>query len=267
MKVHTFEEMEKRPGEKAYLVSGKDEDLSSFVRVWFSQWKWGRSGLFETGLCLVEGEGRAEEGCFYVGNVKGKLYAWVEAHGIVLDLGAEKKGEREKRYIELVKRMGVKREVAAKIVVQVGCNAYLLKNEVEKVQTFAAGREVQLGDVEQVVSVTREESVWEFLDALMQGQKEKALKMGKGMEIFPLLRQLRNQLQTDLQIVQMTPEAIQKKFPYMKGWVLEQRTGAAKRVGAKKLKRAILVCEEIDLLCRGTIEDSDLLIQLLIAKL
>lgn len=212
------------------------------------------------------------------------LYKWLESQKAVLDLALETKGQRASRFIdEIIKRAmsfdkKMKPDAAAFLLSLIEEDPDTLSQEVMKLSCFVGDREeITIKDISLLTSQSKEETLWHFCDALLAKNGDRALHIAsllfkENSSLFPLLRGLRTQLQNQLQIASImaySPNAaveIQKIFPYMKGKILEQNMQTAKRFGLNALKKALLTVDEIDFLAKNGIEEEELLLDTLIAK-
>lgn len=99
--------------------------------------------------------------------------------GIVyLDLREEKPWDKTKRYaievVKLVKGQGklIDIELAERFVALVGQDLSLIKNEIEKVMTFAYDRkEIKESDIEAIATKTKQQNLWKIAEGVVFGDK------------------------------------------------------------------------------------------------
>lgn len=210
------------------------------------------------------------------------LYQWLAEKKAVLDLATETKSSREARVIKQVSLIArafdkkIKNETICFLMGIVGDDLQLLSGEIHKLSAFIGDREeITVADIKTLTSNTKEESIWKFIDAILQRNGAIALHIGKkmlrdGFSFFVMLRHMRTALQTELQVLSLLPHgnvAIQAQFPYMRGSILEQHKSNAARLGESYLQNALIMIDKTDLLSKNGVDDHELLIELTIAKL
>lgn len=212
------------------------------------------------------------------------LYKWLEPQKVVLDLSLETKVQREKRLtrevIDIATYYGKKMsaETAGYLLSIVPADFDLLTQELLKLSCFVGEREeITAKDIASITANTKEESLFRFCDALLAKKADIALHIARKLlnensSLFPLLRGVRTQIQVELQVASLlatSPHAaadIQQLFPYMKGKILEIHMQTAQRFGLKALKQALLSIDFIDFLAKNGVEEEELLLDILIAK-
>lgn len=211
------------------------------------------------------------------------LFKQIEKAGVVLDIAEEKPWEKEKN---LAARLSVKLTAEAKtmdaqtssaFIKLVGADAATLYQELEKLICFVGDRKaITLQDVTSVVAGGSHETIWQLGDAIFGRNAGVALRIIEALlqdtALIALLRQLRTQVQTKLQICEIlagggTPDAVSQKFPYMKGNILSNNIGLAQGYGLQRLHKAIIEIDETELKAKNSATDLTLLAQLLIFKL
>jgi DNA polymerase-3 subunit delta len=212
------------------------------------------------------------------------LYKLLEPQKAILDLSLESRVQREHRLNdEIIKwvcfyNKKISLATSSYLLSISNDDPDLLHQEILKLVCFIGDREeITLKDVATLITNSKEETLFRLSDALFSKQPDQALKIARKLlhenaSLFPLLRGLRTQLQVEMQVASIMasnkapiPE-IQTLFPYMKGKILEIHMHTAQKFGLKALKSALLAVDEIDFLAKNGVEDEELLIDLLIAK-
>lgn len=212
------------------------------------------------------------------------LYKHAEKIGVVLEFPEEKQAEKERNLVDWLQvRLGqanksIDQITSHQLVKAVGADAALLNMEIEKLICYVGERkQITIQDVNKLCSGTNQESIWQLGDALFRRDAPAALRISKalqeeGLAFLALLRQIRNQFQTDFQICSLlseggTPEAISVKFPYMKGFILDKHMKTAREYGLKAFKQSMHLIDEMELMAKNSSLDNTLLTELLIVKL
>lgn len=213
-----------------------------------------------------------------------KLAKAVEKVGVVLAIPEEKGWQKEKTLpgwlAEMAAELGCRIDGAAsqRLMQQVGTDKGMLYQELVKTATYVGSKKkITVEDVLQLSAVSAQESIWDLSEAIFQRKGGEALRicraiLSDGTPATVLLKQIRNQFQTDFQalsiVLQGEPqEEITKRFPYMKGWVLEQHLKQATAYGAKRLRQGLLRIDAIDLTLKNSSVDPSSIMDLLITQL
>lgn len=213
-----------------------------------------------------------------------KFYKEAEKVGIILDIGEEKPWEKENSWVSKVsgwfqqEGKEVEPGVCQFFVKYVGLDGRLLQSEVDKLICYLGDKpKISKNDVLAICTGTNSENGWQLADALFKGDAQGALRIGnalldEGESYFGLLRLMRSQMQSKLQIHAMlsagaAPEEIQQKFPYMRGPILQQNVQSARQYGAERLKKAVLAIDEAELLAKSRSLAQQFLFEQLIFKL
>lgn len=208
----------------------------------------------------------------------------IEKSGVILEIEEEKGAAKEQRMCawvtQKVESLGKKiSQKACQILVkQVGTDMSMLNNEVEKLLCFIGSRkEISMEDIQQVCAVMNMETIWQLGEAIFLREAPKALRISKalmaeGATFLSLLRQLRFQLQTDFQVCSIIEKGdpstnITKRFPYMKGYILELHMKFAKAYGMARFKKSMQKIDEMELLAKNSQIDENLLTEILITHL
>jgi DNA polymerase-3 subunit delta len=212
------------------------------------------------------------------------FYKLLEPQKAILDLSIETRVQRENRLIDEVIKWAyfygkkISPPTSSYLLSITNDDPDLLHQEILKLVCFIGEREeITLKDISGLTTNSKEETLFRLSDALFSKQPDQALKIARKLlhenaSLFPLFRGLRTQLQVEMQVASImasnkAPQLeIQALFPYMKGKILEIHMHTAQKFGLKALKSALLAVDEIDFLAKNGVEDEELLIDLLIAK-
>jgi DNA polymerase III subunit delta len=205
-----------------------------------------------------------------------KLVTLVEKKGKVLRFKEEKPWEKEKRLAEWLmaeaKRENLRLSLQAATALVQGVDHQMLKSELDKLICLAHTRgEITLEDISLLSTPVHHETLWHLGDALFTKATSKALEIGRilleeGMTIFPLLASLRTQFITGIEILTSPAEAA-KKFPYLKGGLLDKKLQMFKKYGKAQLNQGALLIFETEVKAKNSSADPLLLLELLIVKL
>ena len=213
-----------------------------------------------------------------------KIYKLLEKTGLMLDLPEEKSWEKEKKALEWLiqevssRNFKMEMRAAQALVKQIGPDYTLLEKELEKLICYTfAKKEITVKDVSEISVQVSIETVWQLGEAIFQRNSAKALIITKnllnsGTVFLTLLRQIRNQFQTEFQVCSLLAqgeplEAISRSFPYMKGRILEQHVGLAQNYGIERFRQAMIVIDEHELMAKNSPIEQDFIAQRLILKL
>ncbi len=213
------------------------------------------------------------------------FYKKIEKVGVVLDLNQpEKPWEKEKRMQEWLvshaSSCGKTLEPAASqaLLQQVGTDFSQLQQELEKLICYVGERnQIRASDIATVCMSVNLETVWQLGEAIFQRHAADALRIGKalvsdGTAFFVLLRQIRNQFQTEYQVCSIlagggNASDISVAFPYMKGTILNRHIQMAQGYGMPSLKRGLLEIDKTETLAKNSGIDPEVLAELLWIKL
>ncbi|MBM3192386.1 MAG: hypothetical protein FJZ63_07045 [Chlamydiae bacterium] len=132
-------------------------------------------------LILLEKEEKPPKGAAFViyalEKCSDNFYDKIEKDAVCLDLTSEKPWERKERLVEEVQKIAhpkkVSLQIANKLVDQLGNDLSALKNEVEKLCTFAYDRKsIEESDLHQLTTQEKEMSLWQMAEALVWRQKK-----------------------------------------------------------------------------------------------
>jgi DNA polymerase III subunit delta len=200
----------------------------------------------------------------------------VEKKGRVFHFKEEKPWEKEKRLaawlIEEAKSDGVRLPLQAATALVQGVDHQMLKAELDKLICFAGERqEISIEDISLLSTPVHKETLWQLGEAIFTFATKRAFEIGRslleeGMAIFPLLASLRSQFTNGIEILSLGREAV-KKFPYLKGNLLEKKLEMFKKYGDRRLQQGVLLLFETEVKAKNSSVDPLLLLELLIVKL
>lgn len=211
------------------------------------------------------------------------FYKNAEKTGVILEFLEEKAWEKEKTCAEwvgaLVAAQGKKitASTALAFVKQIGLDRSLLKQEVDKVVCFAFERpEITANDIAAICVCGPLGNEWQLGEALMRCSAAEASRLGQDLlkngNFFSLLRGLRTQMQNGLHMASILalgkgPEAIAAEFPYLKGFLLDQKVQLVRTFGLERFKRALQIIDTTELQAKNGWDDHALLADLMFVKL
>lgn len=128
----------------------------------------------------------------------------------------------------------------------IGSNLQLLSMEIEKLCLYAHGREIKERDVESLVTETKESSVFEMVDAILERRAAEATRLLHRLEdegaapsylLFMITRQFRMVMQAkDLLQQQSKAEDIGHRLGITKDFVLQKTLKQARAYSMRRLK-------------------------------
>ncbi|MCE5317649.1 MAG: DNA polymerase III subunit delta [Parachlamydia sp.] len=188
----------------------------------------------------------------------------IEKYGVVLDIAEEKPWEKERSCTEWVHQTltvagkSLDSQTALALVKQVGTDGETLKQEMEKLLCYIGERrEISPKDIQTICTGINSETVWQLGEAIFRLDAPTALRISHalledGTPLLSLLRQIRSQFQTDLQVCAIlanggAPSDITSQFAYMKGNILERHCQAARNYGLLRFKEGLLKIDASEL--------------------
>ncbi len=211
------------------------------------------------------------------------FYKTIEKKGIVLDFAELKSWEKEKKVVAWINQKAAEARklmsfpVCQFLVKRIGTDQALLLQEIEKLICYCFEREeIKIEDVEAITSQLQCDSIWQLGEAIFQRNSGAALRIGHaflldGHPLLPLLRQIRSQFQTELQVALLISQGkegeIGTHFPYMKGQILSQHLQFARNYGFSLLKKGLLEIDKTELELKNSAMDESLLLETLLLRL
>lgn len=211
------------------------------------------------------------------------LYKWAEKEGIVLDISPKKPWEKNKELLHwlLNQALLVKKSLPAFLAGQLvrwsGGNLAVLKQEWQKILLYVGDKkEIEPLDLAAVAVDASVDTPWEMGEAVFRGDMETALLVGRRLlqeaqGVFPLLRQLRGQLESQYQILVFSEmgreDEIVTHFPYLRGSLLTKRLQMARQYGKKRLQKGMLLLDQGEARLKNAEVEEFLLWDLLLMQL
>lgn len=225
-------------------------------------------------------------GVFVILHGKGAsaFYKKVEKVGIVAELGAEKSWEKEKNAQEwVIQRFAEEKKKIEPLAAQLlakdsGGEIALLEQEIEKLMLYTYGKEmVTRQDVTKLCISRPVITVFNLAESLFKRDIPSAVRqfrmlLDEGHAYFAILKQLRSQILTDLEIASILKNGgnvgdVTKAFPYIKGFILEKHLETIRIWGFSGLKRALVMVDDYEIRGKDGTSDYELLGDLFILKL
>lgn len=212
------------------------------------------------------------------------FYKKAEKLGVVLEVAEEKPWDKEKSIAEWTIRTAgalgkqLDQQTAREMVQQLGTDQTLLSNELQKLVCYVGERRaITRQDLSAVCSHINRDTGWQLGEAIFRRDAAAALRIGKnllaeGAALIAMLRQVRSQFQTELQICLIlehggSPADVVREFPFMRGSLLEKYVQQARSYGARRLKQGLLKLDDAELAAKSSSADPDFLLELLLIKL
>lgn len=158
----------------------------------------------------------------------------------------------------------------------VGNNLWLLDSELQKLSTYAGGREISDADVRELVSFARDPNVFAMVDAVAEGRTKDAVEMlhrllseGEAPQrlLAVVARQYRLLIQAkELLDKRVRPPEISAKLG-VQGFVIQRLLNQAPLYTMESLRRAYRLMLDADLSVKRGIHDDETAIELLIVEL
>jgi DNA polymerase-3 subunit delta len=164
----------------------------------------------------------------------------------------------------------------AVLVETVGSDLWALYNELDKLETYAAGEPVDEKAVAALVAQARETKLWDLTDAVVAGGERKAVAtLGRLLEEgepAPLLASLVARQYRQLAIVKdlsdkRATEAEISRAAGIPGWKVKQVATTASKYAWADLRRAYALLVDADLSVKRGLQDDDSALQLLVHEL
>lgn len=213
-----------------------------------------------------------------------KFYKKAEKQGVILDIPEEKPWQREKSVInwlhEKVQRDGKQAEPRAleALVKQIGTDQNFLEQEIEKIYCYIGDRKlITIADIASISSFVNVDSIWQLGESIFSFNVSDALKCMKSLlddevPLLTLLRQLRSQYQTYLQICTILAagqgkDEVVKHFRYLTGNILNKKITEAQSYGLNRFKKGILKIDETELKVKSSAANLEFLAEMLVVSL
>lgn len=212
------------------------------------------------------------------------IYTSMSKKGVILDIPELKTWEVERHLVEVVielaKEQGkqLPQGVALQFVKTIGANRSFVANELTKLICYVGNRsDITCEDVQQICIYENSETIWQLGEAIFRLDVRQAIAICRALmldsqQFYSLIRQIRKQFQTKLQIISILSSGggtaeIQKLFPYMRGQILNTHTQLARMYGFKRLKKGIVAIDDLELLGKSQQISHELLMEKLVIQL
>lgn len=212
------------------------------------------------------------------------FYKKSEKIGIVLEYPEEKPWEKERSTQEWImatvaaEGKSIDAHCGQLLIKLLGTQQELLHNELQKLFCFLGKRtQITPQDISAIVSSIPLDNSWQLGEAIFRRDGASALRICKGILLddtpfFVLLRQLRSQFQTEIQVCSILtqgggPNEVTKHFPYMKGAILERHITFTQGYGMQGFKSGLLNIDETELQAKNSGLSTDFLAEQLMIKL
>ena len=208
---------------------------------------------------------------------KSSLLQVCEKEGVVLDLGAEKPWDKEKRLTEqLVERAksagkALAAEAAVFLVERVGADSAFLESEIDKLICYT-GEKNRIGreDVLSISVPNKTETLWHMAEEIVW--ERSAICDFDPNSFHPLAAALRAQLELGLKIATLIeakcpPESWASHLPKVWPKTLEKRTSQAARLGSRYFQKGLDALFEMELISRSGSNQLEALIDYFRVKL
>lgn len=212
------------------------------------------------------------------------FYKKSEKIGIVLEFPEEKPWEKERSVQEWIaattaaENKTIDSHCCQLLIKLLGTQQELLHNELQKLFCYVGNRtHITPQDISAIVSSIPLDNGWQLGEAIFRRDGAAALQICKGILLddtpfFVLLRQLRSQFQTEIQVCSILsqgggPSEVAKHFPYMKGTILERHIALSQGYGMQNFKAGLLNIDEAELQAKNSGLSTDFLAERLMIKL
>jgi len=172
--------------------------------------------------------------------------------------------------------VSVQARAVAALAQLVGNQLWLLDSELQKLATFASGREISEDDVRQLVSFARDPNIFAMVDAVVEGRTKDSIELlhrlfAEGETPQRLLALIARQYRLlitakELLDQRVRPPEISTKLG-VQGFVIQRLLQQAPLYTIEKLRRAYRLLLEADLSVKRGIHDDETALELLIFQL
>lgn len=212
------------------------------------------------------------------------FYKKGEKVGIVLEFAEEKSWEKERSMQDwiastvMAEGKSIDSTCCRQLIQLLGTQKERVYNELQKLFCYIGGRNsISTQDIAAIISPIPSDTCWQLGEAIFRRDGATALRICKELlsdetPFFVLLRQLRSQFQTELQVCSILnqerdPSAVTRQFPYMKGTILERHVGYSKNYGMRGFISGLLKIDEVELQAKNSGLETSFLAELLMVKL
>lgn len=167
---------------------------------------------------------------------------------------------------------------ASKLIAYCGDDLNLLKNEINKISSYANGEEITLDDINKLATVNLEEKVFNLSDAVLKGDGQRAYlildqlfyQREEGVKMLSVLAMsyidaYRIRIADECGVLKDT---VAKDFEYKnRAFVLQKSRNATSRVSTQALKKSLDVLIEADQRFKTYVFDDRIYMEQIIAQL
>lgn len=160
----------------------------------------------------------------------------------------------------------------------IGFDYISLKNELEKLVLFVGdANTISESDTAELVSAIPQASSWQVSEAILQGNLPQALHLSHkilqgGTSLIGFIRQIRRSIQTGFEINALASrgadsQEFTRRFPYMKGFILDKNIQLARQYGTKRFQNALVALDRSEFSAKDSNSDDELLLDILVTTL
>lgn len=207
------------------------------------------------------------------------LFKLAEKQGVVVAIPELKVWEKERVLTEVltVRKVRMEHSLIKKFLHMVHFDPLLMERELEKIELYTKGEKQITEEMLQAICLDeQEETVFQVVDEIVEGKAAAFsgvthLLSSQGSPIL-LLRCLRQSFGLLYEIRQLMEQkapytAVQKKYPYLKGKILDQKVRQAKRFSLDEMAKKLVQAESLELLYKTGSRSDEMFMDLLVAEL
>lgn len=213
------------------------------------------------------------------------FYKKIEKIGIVLNLPKEiKPWEKEKLCTEWIQQQvaqtekDIDRQAIDDLLKQVGTDYAHLKQEIDKLTCYIGDRrQITSQDIEAICTYVNHNTIWQLGEAILQRRPEAAISISKALlkndiSFFVLLRSLRSQIQTELQVATILENGggeqdVSLRFPFIKGAIFQKHLKTIQSYGKTALAKSLITIDAAEVQAKNSNIQEEILLERLILQL
>ncbi|MGN0335427.1 MAG: DNA polymerase III subunit delta [Lachnospiraceae bacterium] len=209
---------------------------------------------------------------------RNKLYKEIKKHGRVVEFGVQKQDVLVKWILGMLKNEGknITRSTMQTFLTMTGTDMQMIKNEIEKLISYTAGRDVITDeDVETVCVAQTTNKIFEMVNAIAEADRKKALELYEDLLalkeppmriLFLIARQFRQLYQVKLLSAEgMAPSEIAGQVGILP-FAMKRYQAQAKLFTGEQLRTAVEECVESEEAVKTGLMNDRLSVELLIMK-
>ncbi len=209
---------------------------------------------------------------------RGRLYKEIKKHGRVVEFGVQKQETLVKWILGMLKNEGknITQNTMQALLTTTGSDMQLIKNEVEKLISYTADRDViTTEDVEAVCVAQTTNKIFDMVNAIAEANQKKALELYEDLLalkeppmriLFLIARQFRQLYQVkELNAEGMPASEIAKQAGIMP-FAVKRYLAQAKQFTKEQLRKAVEECVESEEAVKTGLMNDRLSVELLIMK-